>query len=194
MPKINKITLGKISTRIKRNNRCRHMQLPPCECICECPCESTGELILNGGMEEFNVNIPSGWNTTTPTRVYRATDEGEVHSGNSAVGLRGNADLWQDVEIVGGCYYELSFFAHANNQNLALNAMVIFISSTNEQTPALYISIRERDLPTNNGDFGFYRGITTKAPQDAVKARIRFNETTNVNNSLTLDDVSFSVR
>ena len=166
------------------------IQGPPGMCICNC--ESKGELLINGDMEEFSANIPSYWSTDTRELISRTEKQGRIHSGNFAVNMRNNAVLSQTVYINEGCFYELSFFGHGEGALVAVYATVTFITPTNNNL-GLQIIINQQDLPNANRDFGFYRGITTKAPKDAYAAEIKFAVVANGNQSLDLDDVSFSV-
>jgi len=63
-------------------------------------------------MEAFTGSIPNDWQTTTPTLLSKVTQQGRVHSGNLSVNLTDGANLSQTAAIHGGCFYELSFFAH----------------------------------------------------------------------------------
>jgi hypothetical protein len=163
-------------------------QGPPGECGCECM--SSGELIINGGMEDFTGNIPTAWSTTTPNAISIDSESGHVHSGESAVAISNGGILFQTVPINGGCCYELSFFAHGEGSQVGLTVTVTF--DTGDE--GLKIIIRKQDLPNSNRDFGYYKGITVRAPDSAAMAVIRFEVNANGNQYLDLDDVSFTVK
>ncbi|MCL1904245.1 MAG: hypothetical protein FWF94_07500 [Oscillospiraceae bacterium] len=158
---------------------------------CECPCVSKGQIIKNGGMEMFDGNVPTAW--TAVGRVLRETARGRVHSGNSAVAIYNDAALSQIVPIEGGCFYELSFFGHGEGANVGLTATVTFLSADDSEV-GLEIFVLHGDIPTSNRQFSFYNGITTRAPIGAIKAEIAFSVTSNGEQNLILDDVSFSVQ
>lgn len=162
--------------------------------VCECPCASTGELIQNGGMESFTDGVPTGWFTTTPNDVSQVTQQGRVHSGNSAVNLADGANLSQIVPINGGCFYELSFFAHGEGAQVGFTATVNFITPPSTETLGLQITVNQQDVPDSDREFEFYRGITTQAPANATLAIIEFTVNADGGQSLDLDDVSFSVQ
>ena len=153
-----------------------------------------GEMAANGGMESFSGDgVPSGWNINDSDLVEPDDDQGDVHSGNYSVLLYDGAVLWQNVSIRGGCYYDLSFFARGNGAQVQLEACVIFSNGDNMRTNGSCILVRAQDIPTDNRNFAYYRVITSQAPNDATNARIEFRVTANGEQSLNLDDVSFSV-
>ena len=161
--------------------------------ICECACESIGEQITNGGMEEFTGDIPNGWNTTTPTEVSEETAQGRVHSGNSSVNLENGAILTQTVSTVnGGCFYELSFFARGEGSEVGLTATVTFVTPMGDVVGGT-VTVRQQDITNDNRDFAYYRIITSQAPLNVTSAIISFEVTAQGEQSLDLDDVSFSV-
>jgi len=150
-----------------------------------------GEQVKNGGMEEFDGNLPVGWTTTTPDLVRQVTAQGLVHTGDSAVALSGGANLSQEVRpIHEGCFYEFSFFAHAEGANVGVTATLTFLTGTRE--PAGEIVIRQRDVPTADRVFGYYRTITFAAPTGATYVLIKFECTAQGGQQLDIDDVSFS--
>ena len=156
---------------------------------CSCPCASRGELAVNGGMENFTDNVPNGWTAVGSTA--RITLQGRVHSGASSVGLGDNARLTQNIAISGGCFYELSFFAHGEGAQTGVVATVRFTNPSGLNVIGAQITVNTQDLPNDNRGWGYYRVITIMAPNNAVNANIEFVADTNV--SLDLDDVSFSV-
>lgn len=158
-----------------------------------CSCPSRGELAVNGGMEAFNDNIPVGWTTAAPEDAARLTQRGRVHSGASAVNLKSGASLSQIVPVHAGCFYELSFFVHGEGAQAGLEAAVTFITPS-ARSAGLEIAVSPQNIPNGDGAFAFYRGITAAAPAGAVSAEIRYTVTANGNQSLDLDDVSFSAR
>jgi len=160
---------------------------------CKCSCNSTGELIKNGGMELFSGNTPTNWLTTTPDRVFKETDLSRVHSGNSAAALYNGANLSQTVSITEGCFYEFSFFGHAEGAQVGVTATVTFMSADNNEV-GLEIVVHQTSIPNATRAYGFYRDITMKAPIDAASARITFSVISAGNQYLDLDDVSFSAQ
>jgi len=144
-------------------------------------------------MESFTGNIPDGWTSATPELVFRETAPGRVHSGNSAAVLTNGADLSQIVAVNAGCFYELSFFAHAEGDLVGVTATVTFLSAVGS-TVGLEIIVNQGNMPPAVRQFGFYRGITTAAPTGATAAEITFVETSAGGQYLDLDDVSFSAR
>lgn len=154
--------------------------------------KSTGEMIVNGGMESFKEGIPTGWITTVPNAVSEVTAQGRVHSGESAVNLKGGADLIQDIdEITAGFYYTFSFFAHGKSTQAGLKASVIF-TTPNGDIIGSVIMIRQQDLVYNIRNFAFYRTITSAAPDNVMGAKIKFEALASGEQSLDLDDVSFT--
>jgi len=150
---------------------------------------NSGELIVNGGMEAFSGSVPTGWSTTAPAAVSRVTEFGRVHSGEAAVALSDGANLTQIVSINEGCFYELSFFARGEGAQVGFTATVTFIPGGE----ALRITVRKQDLTNSNRVFAYFKGITERAPAGASSAEIRFEVEANGNQSLDLDDVSFSI-
>lgn len=153
--------------------------------------QSRGELLTNPGFESFTVaDIPDGW-TITGT-VERQTNTGQVHSGTSSLRLSGGSTVAQTVDVSDNSrrYYEFSFFANANGTGGPLTATVTFLPSC--QT-GLTIAIRSLDLPTGNGDFTYYRGITSQAPAGTNQVQVRFTYGTPGNDIVNIDDVSLSV-
>lgn len=151
-------------------------------------------MAVNGGMEAFNVQgVPTGWNINDDNLVEPDDDQGNVHSGNFSARLFDGAILSQDIGIEGGCFFELSFFAKGNGAQVQLEACVIFSNDDSLQPTEACILIRAQDIPTDNRNFAFYRFITDRAPNNATNARIEFRVTANGEQSLNLDDVSFSV-
>ena len=43
---------------------------------CSCACPSLGELLTNGGMEEFSGNVPTGWSANNADLVKRTPSRG----------------------------------------------------------------------------------------------------------------------
>ena len=150
-------------------------------------------MIVNGGMESFSGTVPTGWSANNNSLVEKDSTQGNVHSGQSSVRLKDNAVLTQNIAINGGCYYELSFFARGNGAQVQLEATVTFINNQGLNVKGLTIFVREQDMPNDNREFAYYRGITTIAPNNATNARIDFSVNTFGQESLNLDDISFRV-
>lgn len=156
-----------------------------------CKCPSMGEMVINGGMETFTGDIPTGWITNTPLNVSPVFAQGRVHSGILAVNLQDAADLIQNIkEVTPGCFYEFSFFAHGEGEQVGVIAEVVFDTTSGFVTGAT-ISIREEDLASI--EFAYYRVITIEAPADLIGVKIEFNISADGEQSLDLDDVSFRV-
>ena len=161
---------------------------------CICPCRSNGEIVVNGGMETFTGQIPTGWLANHSDLISKVTLQGRVHSGNYAVNLKNTAMLSQEISIQPSCFYQLSFFARGEGSEVGLVAKVFYLNAQSQSTEALTIQVRQQDIVNSNRSFAYYRGITTvPAPMDTVKVRIEFSAITNGNQSLDIDDVSFSV-
>lgn len=161
--------------------------------VCECPCRSRGELAVNGRMETFVNNVPTGWTINTAALASQVTQQGRVHTGNSAVNLKDGAVLSQDIAVTGGCYYELSFFARGEGTQVGLTAILSFRNSQNIDTQGLSIVIRQQDISNDNREFAYYRGISALAPNDTVTLHLEFRVNAVGAQSLDLDDVSVSV-
>jgi len=145
-------------------------------------------------MESFTFGVPTYWSTTTENLVSQVTESGRVHSGQSAVSLSTNANLSQVVNTVrGGCFYEFSFFANAIGCNVALSATVTFLTPGGETQGAL-ISLESRDIPNTGRNFGYYKVMTTAAPENTYAARITFVVSTSGCQSVVIDDVSLTVQ
>ena len=159
---------------------------------CECDCVSVGEIIKNGGMELFAGNIPADWTTATPSGVSQTAQQGRVHSGSFAVNLTNGANLSQTVPVKEGCFYELSFFGHGEGSQVGVTAEVVFVTHHGTRT-GLTVTVRKQDLTNSNRQFAYFKGITAAAPEGAHEAVITFAVTADGNQSLDLDDVSFTV-
>ncbi len=161
--------------------------------VCTCPCRSRGELAVNGGMEAFTGSVPTGWTMNNASLSSKVTQQGRVHSGNSAVNLENGAVLTQDIDITGGCFYGLSFFARGEGAQVGLTATLTFYNDKEEATPGLTITVRQQDIPTDNRNYAYYRSVSAAAPDDAVTLRVQFKVTANGEQSLDLDDVSLVI-
>jgi hypothetical protein len=160
---------------------------------CNCPCPSTGEMVVNGGMEVFTGTVPTGWTANNPALVSPVTAQGRVHSGNSAVNLEDEAILSQRITGINpGCFYEFSFFARGEGANVSLTATVTFTTPTGN-VPGGTIFVRDQDIINSNRSFAYYRIITSAAPPNVTGAIISFDVEAQGEQSLDLDDVSFSV-
>ena len=76
---------------------------------------------------------------------------------------------------------------------MGVDATVTFINDQGLNVTGLTIHVRDQDIPNDNREFAYYRGITTQAPSNATAARIQFVVTAGGGQSMDLDDVSFSV-
>ena len=159
-----------------------------------CTCCSGSELLKNGGMEEFNKTVPVGWNMNNADLSDVEERPSRVHSGYSAVALKNGAVLTQTVHVTGGCFYELSFFAKGACAGVQLEATVTFLDAADTMETALKILVREQDLPNCCNGYTYYRGLTSKAPENAKQARITFKIAAEECASALLDDVSFTVK
>ena len=151
-------------------------------------------MIVNGGMETFTDHVPTGWTANQSDLISKVTLQGRVHSGNYAVNLKNSAILSQEIAIEPSCFYQLSFFARGEGSEVGLNAKVFYVNAQNQATEALSIQVRQQDMVNSNRSFAYYRGITNiSAPLDTIKVRIEFTAITSGNQSLDMDDVSFSI-
>lgn len=159
---------------------------------CTCSCVSRGELVLNGGMEIVIDDKPTGWLFSNPDNVTSENSQGRVHSGNWSVNITDDTTISQVINhIEAGCFYELSFFARGEGDQVSLNANVIFITNSGDILGG-NIMIREQDITNSNRDFAYYRLITSQAPAGTTGIRIEFIVNANGNQSLDLDDVSLT--
>ena len=164
-------------------------------------CPRTGEMVLNGGMEDFpdtgagDPAVPDSWTSITPTLVFQETASGAVHSGNSAVRLRDTAVLTQIIAgINAGCYYEFSFFAQGSSAQVGFTATVYF-EVPGPDVLGGTITVRKNDIVNSSNSFAFFRIFTTQAPVGVTAARIDFVIDANASTqSLIVDDVSFGVQ
>ena len=161
--------------------------------VCTCPCQSRGELIVNGGMETIANNFPTGWLTTTPNLINIVTQQGRVHSGNNAVNLENGAILEPNIPINGSCYYDFSFFAHGEGSQANLIATLIFANTTGLEVIGGQITINSQDMPNSNRSFRYYRTISTLTTANATNILIRFVINTQGSQSIDIDDVSLSI-
>lgn len=160
---------------------------------CSCPCESMGQMIVNGGMEDVENDQPTNWTFTNPEGVTSVDLQGRVHSGNFAVNIENDSAIEQTIPIIdGGCYYNLSFFARGEGAQVSFTATIVF-ETPNGPVEGGTITVREQDVPNSNRDFGFYQLITSQAPSDATGITVRFDVTAQGEQSLDLDDVSLVV-
>jgi hypothetical protein len=156
----------------------------------------TGEMVENGGMELFEGQLPIGWSTDgDPDLIVRVTDGGLVHTGEASVSMKNGANLFQEISpIQEGCFYEFSFFAHAEGSNVGLTANLYFINVDPDigEVPAGEIFIRQGDIPTASRVFSYYRVVTSQAPLGTESVLITFEAVAQGNQSVDIDDVSFS--
>ena len=160
---------------------------------CICPCQSRGELVVNGTMETFVNNIPTGWSTTTPSSINRVTAQGRVHTGLSAVNIEDDGVLEQNIAITGGCFYDFSFFARGEGSQVGLIATLRFTNGQGLNVLGAEITIRQQDMPTGDREYGYFRRVSVVAPNDATNARIRFEVTSSGQQSVDIDDVSLTI-
>ena len=162
---------------------------------CECNCKSTGQLVINGGMESRSDNKPTNWTFTNPTGVTSITSQGRVHSGSWAVNIADDSEIKQTISLTqgeGGCFYILSFFARGEGSQVGLTATVTFDTTTGPVTGGT-ITVRQQDITNSNGDFAFYQLITTVSPPNVTGITITFLVNAEGSQSLDLDDVSLIV-
>ncbi len=158
-----------------------------------CPCQSRGELVVNGTMETFTDDIPNGWTTTTPALINRVTAQGRVHTGLSAVNLSDGGILEQNIPITGGCYYDFSFFARGEGSQVGLIATLRFTNNQNLNELGAEITVRQQDIPNANREFGYFRRISGQAPANATNVKIRFEVISTGGQSIDIDDVSLTI-
>ena len=161
--------------------------------VCQCDCQFSGELVVNGGMELFTGRVPTGWIANDPDLVSQVTQQSRVHTGDSAVNLQDDAVLSQIHTITGGCHYAFSFFARGEGAQIGIVATLIFENGQGVVTEGLRITIRQEDLPNDNQEFGYYRGFSIAAPVDAVSVQIVFEVNANGSQSADIDDVSLTI-
>ena len=160
---------------------------------CECNCQSTGQLIVNGSMENRTDNKPTNWIFTNPDGITSINTQGRVHSGTWAVNIENNSSIEQTIPLNAcGCYYILSFFARGEGSQVGLTATVTFETSTGPVNGGT-ITVRQQDITNSNRDFAFYQLITTAAPCNTTGITVKFLVNADANQSLDLDDVSFIV-
>ncbi|WP_312644259.1 hypothetical protein [Hydrogenoanaerobacterium sp.] len=152
-----------------------------------------GEIIINGGMEQFYGNVPIGWTTTTPLAVEKKTSQGRVHSGNSSVNLGNGAHLVQTFEdVAGGNFYELSFYAHGEGEQAGLKAFVIYETDVGDVLGGC-LTVRKQDMISGSRNFGYYRVLTSATPNNIKRLKLQFVVSSNEDHSVDLDDVSFKM-
>lgn len=149
--------------------------------------------MVNGGMETFNGDVPTGWTVNCSNLVAQVSQQGRVYSGNSAANLGNGAVFYQDVAVEAGYFYRLSFFARGEGDRVGVIAKVIYLDAQNQPTQGLLIQVRQQDMVSGDRVFAYYQGITDAAPTGTVTARIEFTVTADSGQSMDLDDVSFSV-
>jgi len=150
-----------------------------------------GELVVNGGMEEFDCGVPEGWRATAQCAVSRVTAPGRVHSGESCVGLSDCVKLRQVIftGIHAFRFYELSFCAQLQGTTAGLACEVTFLRGHHEIAGGS-IFIRCHDIPNTPRQFGNYSFITSQAPRGVTGLVIEFSVNTNGCQCVGIDDVS----
>lgn len=160
---------------------------------CECSCRSTGQLIVNGGMEEISENQPANWTFTNPDGVTSIDSQGRVHSGSYAVNIENESIVEQTIPVSSGeCFYRFSFFARGEGTQVGLTASVTFETPDGEVAGGT-ITIRQQDLTNSNRDFAFFELITSQSPVNTTAITVSFTVHAEGNQSLDLDDVSLTV-
>ena len=158
-----------------------------------CNCQSNGQLIINGGMENIADNKPTDWIFTNPDGVTSVDVQGRVHSGLWAVNIEDGSSIEQTIPITeGGCFYILSFFARGEGSQVGLTATVTFETTTGPVIGAT-INVRQQDITSANSNFEFYQVVTTAAPANITGITVRLLVDAEVEQSLDLDDVSLIV-
>lgn len=161
--------------------------------ICECSCISTGEMVVNGGMETVIDNRPVNWNFSNLSGVESIDSQGRVHSGNFSVNISDDTNISQTIDLnEGGCYYRLSFFARGEGAQAGLEADVIFNTTTGPVNGGSII-INDQDINNSNRDFGFYQLVTSAAPNNVTSITIKFIVSASGEQSVDLDDVSLTI-
>ena len=151
---------------------------------------ATGELIINGGMEEVTDDHPDDWTFTNPDGITSVDAQGRVHSGNFSVNIEDASSIEQTIPIDGnGCFYILSFFARAEGNQVGFTAALTFETPTGPVTGGEVI-VRQGDLTTSSNDFAFFQLVSSQSPLDATDVTISFSVDAIGGQSLDLDDVS----
>jgi hypothetical protein len=154
---------------------------------------SRGELIVNGGMEEFECGVPEGWNATESCSISRVTAPGHVHSGDTCVGLSDYVKLKQEIctGIHASRFFQLSFFSQLQGTNAGLTCKVTFLKKRHKIAGGS-ICIRGQDIPNTPRQFGYYTLITSQAPRGVTGAIVEFSVNTSGSQCVCIDDVSFT--
>ena len=154
---------------------------------------TSGNYVTNGSMDTFEGTIPTGWTSENATLVSEQRSPGRMHTGSSSVSLADRGTLSQDVQpTVEGAYYDLSFFANATSADTTLTAAVIFVTPGGDEI-GLTIEIPGDSLPNASGDFGYYRRISTKAPEGTTAVRIAFDAASQSGGTVQIDDVALTL-
>lgn len=160
---------------------------------CSCNCKFSGELIINGGMEDVDDKKPTGWVFVNPDGISSNNSQGRVHSGNYSVNVEDESSISQTIPVTeGGCYYRLSFFARGEGSRTGLNVNVIFNTTTGPVNGGS-IAIRQQDITNSNRDFAFYQLITSMAPANTASITVRFLVNASGGQSIDIDDVSLTI-
>ena len=164
-----------------------------------CDCVFNGELLINGEMEDFTDDVPTGWDLVIlpDTLILKVETPERVHSGSSSVTLIG--DLFQVVEDINeGCYYELSFFARTHDTGNITSASGYVIFNTPEgPVDGGSVVIGPRSVPNIERSFGYYRVTTPPAPAGVTSAEIHLTASHSIGSIQTtvdFDSVSFVIR
>lgn len=156
---------------------------PPGRCCCR------GEMLRNGSMESFDKTVPIQWYTAAPSLISRTTDDGEVHTGDSAVKLKNGAVLTQRIALTDGGCHILSFFALASGTRTGVTAKLDFLDGKGNRIAGTVVRAAPKKLPAKPHHFGMYQGVGV-APETAVFAEVCFTAETGADEYLILDDIS----
>lgn len=144
-------------------------------------------------MDTFDGTIPTGWTSEDAALVSEQRSPGRMHTGSSSVSLADRGTLSQDVKpTVEGAYYDLSFFANATSADTTLTAAVIFVTPDGDEI-GLMMEIPGDSLPNASGDFGYYRRISTKAPEGTTAVRVAFGAASQSGGTVQIDDVALTL-
>jgi len=153
---------------------------------------SSGELVINGGMETTVNNQPTNWTFTNPDGISSTDNQGSVHSGNLAVLLADASAITQTIPINnGGCYYRLSFFAQGEGSQVGFTATVTFNTTVGDVEGGTMV-VRQQDLTNSNRAWTYFQLITTQAPANATGITISILADTEADQNLILDDISLT--
>ncbi|MDO5294913.1 MAG: hypothetical protein Q4F05_19430, partial [bacterium] len=165
------------------------------------PAVTTGNLAINGDMEEFTGNIPTGWTgpgVNQSEKVTNAPYPSLVHSKASAVRLKETdpsipVTLSRTTEIeLKNCYYKCTFSTLCTGSTPELMVKLGFL----DESDTLIGSYTEYSIgagslpPFDYGYRNFFFISDNKAPETAAKVEVKF-EATNLGNGqdIYIDDI-----